>query len=424
YRPGPMKSIPIYIENKKNPNNITYLHQKLREILSDTYGVMVYQEQVMEICRKLAGYSYGHADIVRRAMAKKKPEVMLKERKSFLSGAIENGISENIANKIFDEMISFASYAFNKSHAAAYAYLAYQTAYLKCHYRGIYMASLMSSVMTGGGKLVEYISDCRNAGIEVAPPHINRSVKNFTYSDGKIYFGLLGIKNVGTGFVDTLIRERNTNGRFTSLQNFCERVVSKELNKKAVENLIKSGAFDGLGLNRRQMLENHEMFIDMASKGRRKVMEGQLNFFGSEDDESTAISVAYKPEYDRRKLFAMEMDSSGIYLSGSPLEEYEYLGELLKVWKISSIITDENPENNIAVNLLCIVQNKKIHTAKNGSNMCFLNLADETGVIDAIVFPDLYSVTASKLNQEEIIFINGRISIKDESISLICESII
>ncbi len=424
YRPGPMKSIPLYINNKKNPQSITYFHPKLKEILSDTYGVMVYQEQVMEICRKLAGYSYSHADIVRRAMAKKKPEVMLKERESFVNGASENGVSENVSNKIFDEMVSFASYAFNKSHAAAYAYLAYQTAYLKCHYRGIYMASLMSSVMTGGTRLVEYISDCRNAGVEVASPHINRSVKNFTYSNGKVYFGLVGIKNVGTGFADIIIQERNINGKFTGLQNFCERIAGKELNKKAVENLIKSGAFDGLGLNRRQMLENYEIFIDTASKSERKIIEGQLNFFGNEDNESSGISVAYKPEYDKRRLYAMEMDSSGIYLSGSPLDEYNYMRELLKMRKVGSIISDENSENNTDIKLLCIVQDKKIHTSKNGSKMCFLTLADETGELDSIVFPNLYSVTVSKLNKEEIIFITGRISIKDESISLICENIL
>ena len=250
YRPGPMKSIPIYIENKKHPENITYKHELLREILSDTYGCMVYQEQVMEICRKLAGYSYGHADIVRRAMAKKKHDVMLKERESFVKGAADNGVSEDIANSVFDEMVSFASYAFNKSHAAAYAYLAYQTAYLKYHYRGIYMAALMSSVMGMSSKLSEYIDACRDYGIEILRPDINKSNKGFTFVDGKMYFGLLAIKNAGSGLADKIINEREENGAFFSLQDFCERIGGRELNKKALENLIKAGAFDGLGYRR------------------------------------------------------------------------------------------------------------------------------------------------------------------------------
>ena len=263
YRPGPMKSIPVYIENKKHPENITYKHELLREILSDTYGCMVYQEQVMEICRKLAGYSYGHADIVRRAMAKKKHDVMLKERESFVKGAADNGVSEDIANSVFDEMVSFASYAFNKSHAAAYAYLAYQTAYLKYHYRGIYMAALMSSVMGMSSKLSEYIDACRDYGIEILRPDINKSNKGFTFVDGKMYFGLLAIKNAGSGLADKIINEREENGAFFSLQDFCERIGGRELNKKALENLIKAGAFDGLGLNRRQMLESYEALFEI-----------------------------------------------------------------------------------------------------------------------------------------------------------------
>ncbi|MBQ4533867.1 MAG: DNA polymerase III subunit alpha, partial [Ruminococcus sp.] len=277
YRPGPMKSIPVYIENKKNPDKAVYKHPTLKGILEETYGVMVYQEQVMEICRKLAGYSYGHADIVRRAMAKKKQDVMIMERESFIRGAADNGISDNTANSIFDEMISFASYAFNKSHAAAYAYLSYQTAYLKCHYNGIYMAALMSSVMSGAGKLAEYISSCRSSGINILPPDINRSIKGFRFENGKMYFGLLAIKNIGSGLAEKIIAERKLNGNYRGLQDFCERVGGRELNKKALENLIKAGAFDNLGLNRRQMLEYYETILEDCSSSSRGMIEGQLN---------------------------------------------------------------------------------------------------------------------------------------------------
>ncbi len=422
YRPGPMKSIPVYINNKRNSQNVEYLHPKLKETLEETYGVMVYQEQVMEICRKLAGYSYGHADIVRRAMAKKKQEAMLKERESFVYGAIENGVSTEVANKIFDEMVSFASYAFNKSHAAAYAYLAYQTAYLKCHFRGIYMAALMSSVMTGGNRLAEYINDSRTTGLGVLPPDINKSMKCFVYDQNMLYFGLLAIKNVGWGLADKIIAERNENGRFTGLQDFCERMTGRELNKKALENLIKAGAFDGLSLNRRQMLDTYEMLLEMAGKGTRGVIEGQMNLFDSVSDADTNIKIPYRPEYDKKRLYAMEKEAVGIYLSGDPLSEYNYLAQLLKVQKTSDI-SIENVKDDDPVKMMCIIREKKIHETKKSSKMAFLTLEDGRGEADAVVFPDLFMMTASKLNTDVIVYINGKISKKDDSVSVICGNI-
>ncbi len=422
YRPGPMKSIPVYINNKRNPQNVKYLHPILKDILEETHGVMVYQQQVMEICRKLAGYSYGHADIVRRAMAKKKQDVMLQERESFVYGAMENGVSTGIANNIFDEMVSFASYAFNKSHAAAYAYLAYQTAYLKCHYRGIYMAALMSSVMTGGGRLADYITDCRTAGIDVMPPDVNRSMKGFIYDGKKLYFGLLAVKNAGWGLADKIIANRNENGRFTSLQDFCERISGRELNKKALENLIKAGAFDGLGLNRRQMLESCEMLLEMAGRGVRGVIDGQMNLFDTVSSEDMNIKIPYRPEYDRKKLLAMEKEAAGIYLTSDPLSEYEHLAQLLKVRRTSEITYDSvNDDDN--VKLLCVIRERKLHDTKKGSKMCFLTLEDSNGEIDAVVFPDLFLLSASKLVEDSVVYINGRISKKDDSISVICGSI-
>ncbi len=423
YRPGPMKSIPLYIENKKHPENIKYLHPILKDILEETFGVMVYQEQVMEICRKLAGYSYGHADIVRRAMAKKKHEAMLRERESFVNGAVERNVPCETADKIFEEMISFASYAFNKSHAAAYAYLAYQTAYLKCHYRGIYMAALMSSVMSGGGRLIEYIDDCRTYGLEVLAPDINMSRRGFAYVDGKMYFGLLAVKNAGALLSDKIISERQENGKFKSLQNFCERVNGRELNKKALENLIKAGAFDGLGFNRRQMLDSYEMLMDMACRDSRGVIEGQMNLFGSEISEAASVKIPHRAEFDIKKLLAMEKEATGIYLSGHPLAEYSWLAELLKTCHMSDILNTGNVYDNMPVKLMCVVQEKKIHTAKNGSKMCFLNVADSSGEIDIVVFPDLYAIAGSRTDPENIIYVKGTVSVKDESVSVLASVI-
>lgn len=424
YRPGPMRSIPTYIRNKRDPAKITYLHPLLREILEDTHGVMVYQEQVMEICRKLAGYSYGHADIVRRAMAKKKHEEMLKERQSFVSGAMENGVSQETANKIFDEMVSFASYAFNKSHAAAYAYLAYQTAYLKCHYRGIYMASLMSSVMSGGDRLTEYIADCRRYGMDVLAPNINQSEKGFVYNGNGLYFGLLAVKNAGSGLSDRIISERKANGNYTSLQDFCERVSGRELNKKALENLIMAGAFDGLGANRRQMLESYDMLLDGAGKNRRSVIDGQLGLFDSAAAQPADMKLPYRPEYDRKRLLAMEKEATGIYLTGNPLWEYKWLVNLLKVRSIAGLTVDETVRDGLSVKLMGIIQEKKIHKTKKGDNMCFLNISDGTGELNTIVFPELYMLTGAKLTEETIVYISGKVSFKDEEINVICGNIV
>jgi len=420
YRPGPMKSIPVYIENKKHPENVTYKHPLLKDILSDTYGCMVYQEQVMEICRKLAGYSYGHADIVRRAMAKKKHDVMLKERESFVAGAAENGVSEDIANSVFDEMVSFASYAFNKSHAAAYAYLAYQTAYLKYHYRGIYMAALMSSVMGTAAKLAEYTDSCREYGIEILRPDINRSNKGFTFSDGKMYFGLLAIKNTGSGLAEKIIAEREENGVFHSLQDFCERVEGRELNKKALENLIKAGAFDGLGLNRRQMLESYETLFDMAGSNSRGMIEGQLNFLEGTDTSEMDIRIPYKQEYDHKTILALEKDATGMYLSGHPLAPYSWIAELMHTKKIKDLAGDSSLREGMSVKLLCYVESSKIHMTKKGDKMCFVSFADETGEIEGVVFPNLYMISGSKLGAESIVVVNGKISIKDDRITVIC----
>ena len=423
YRPGPMKSIPVYIENKKNPGKVTYKHPLLRDILADTYGCMVYQEQVMEICRKLAGYSYGHADIVRRAMAKKKHDVMLKERESFVSGAAENGVPEDVANSVFDEMVSFASYAFNKSHAAAYAYLAYQTAYLKCHYRGIYMAALMSSVMSISTKLAEYIASCRENGIDILNPDINKSKRNFTYTDGKMYFGLLAIKNVGSGLADKIIAEREKNGNYYSLQDFCERVEGRELNKKALENLIKAGAFEGLGHNRRQMLENYEALLEMTGAGARGVIEGQLNFLEGTDTTDMEFKMPFRPEYDAQMLLALERDATGMYLSGHPLDSYNWLKEIMHTQRVGEIISDGKITDGTNIRLISFVEDFKLHVTRKGDKMCFVTFSDETGEIEGVVFPELYLLNGAKIKKDAIVFISGKISAKDDQKTVICGSV-
>lgn len=423
YRPGPMKSIPVYIENKKHPEKIIYKHELLKDILSETYGCMVYQEQVMEICRKLAGYSYGHADIVRRAMAKKKHDIMLKERESFVNGASVNGVPEDISNSIFDEMVSFASYAFNKSHAAAYAYLAYQTAYLKYHYRGIFMAALMSSVMGANTKLSEYIDSCRDYGIEILRPDINKSNKGFTYVEGKMYFGLLAIKNIGSGLADKIIIDREENGSFLSLQDFCERIDGRELNKKALENLIKAGAFDGLGLNRRQMLDFYETLIEIASSSSRDIIDGQLNFLEGTDTTQMNIRIPFKPEFDHKELLNFEKECTGMYLSGHPLTPYTWLGEIMHTKKIRELISYGEECDGKNVKILCFTDSIKIHVTKKGDKMCFVNIADETGEIEGIVFPDLFAISGQKLKTDSIIIVNGKISMKDDRVTVICGAI-
>lgn len=419
YRPGPMKSIPLYIKNKNNPDQIRYKHPLLEDILSETYGCIIYQEQVMEICRKLAGYSYGHADVVRRAMAKKKHDVMLKERESFVSGAGKNGVPEKTANEIFDEMMSFASYAFNKSHAAAYACISYQTAYLKYHYRGIYMSALMSSVTTNAEKLSEYINMCRADGIGVVRPDVNRSMKKFSYHDGKMYFGLMAVKNVGEGLAERIVSERTLRGDFRSLQDFIERMDRRDVAKKAIEYLIMSGAFDGLGLNRRQMLENYSMILEKSNTD-SGVIEGQLNFLDGLDTQEMNIRIPHIEEYSRRKLLSMEKDAAGIYFSGNPLSEYWYLPELLRT---TSIKECSGAGDGGSVKIFCLVQNIKLHITKKGDRMCFAELSDETGTIDAVVFPELFRTVSGNLNDGGIILADGKISVKDDGISLICGSV-
>lgn len=442
YRPGPMDSIPTYIANRHDPSKIRYKTPMLEGILKVTYGCMIYQEQVMEIFRTLAGYSYGRADIVRRAMSKKKHDVMERERHNFIyglvnedgtvecEGAVKRGVDEKTANDIFNDMSSFASYAFNKSHAAAYAFVAYKTAWLKCHYPCEFMASLISSVLDDTPKVAEYIAECSRLGIEVVPPHVNVSSERFTARDGKIYFGLLAVKNVGAGFIREIERERKTGGEFTSFYSFCKRMQDKEFNKRAVESLIKCGALDGLGANRRQMLYAFPEIAAELENDRRRNIDGQLGFFDAVPSE--AYNGEYKmptlEEMDRRELLKLEKEMTGLYLMGHPMAEYEQLAERLgcantaelrSADEVGGIYKDES-----RVELLCIITNVRKKITKNNTTMAFVTAEDVFGSIEVIVFPKTYEQQTQLFAEGNIVLIHGRLSVReDEEAKLVCESV-
>ena len=433
YRPGPMESIPKYISNRHNPSRVTYKTPLLKDILEVTYGCIVYQEQVMQIFRHLAGYSYGRADLVRRAMSKKKAAVMERERKSFIYGdknedgtvncigAVANGVPAEVADDIFDEMSSFASYAFNKSHAAAYAYLAYQTAYLKCHYYKEYMAALMTSVLDHTSKMIEYISECRENSVAILNPDINESFEGFTAAKNGIRFGLLAVRNLGRGVLTDIIREREQHGRFTSLQDFCARMYDKDLNKRALEGLVKCGAFDALDLNRRQQYENYERIMDDLSSRSRSNVEGQLDLFGQASQESPGLmtEIPYVPEMPLSERLAMEKESVGIYISGHPMEAYKRTVKARQLPSLLGVVEnartgERDYKDGTPVTLLALLHGKKMHTTRSNAQMCFLNLEDMAGSMEAVVFPKIYDECANKLKIGSILLFSGRLSLKDE----------
>lgn len=431
YRPGPMDSIPTYIENRHHPEKIAYSTPLLKDILDVTYGCIVYQEQVMQICRKLAGYSYGRADLVRRAMAKKKADVMAKERQSFVYGsnnsdgsvdcvgAVANGVPENTAHEIFDRMTSFASYAFNKSHAAAYAYLSYQTAYLRCHWYKEYMAALMTSVLDNTSKLIEYISDCAENGVKVLNPDINESGEGFTSCDSGIRFGLLGIKNLGRNVISTIIGERNNNGKFSSLEDFCTRLYEKSINKKSMESLIKSGAFDGFYLNRREMLHNYDRIFSSLGGDSRRNLDGQLDFFAADSSRVEIPVLDRMDEFTLSELLAMEKEIVGIYISGHPMKQYEPFVSILKYPELHDIIEksgagEDGFNDGEKVTFIAMLQTLKRHITKSGQEMAFCDFEDASGTLEAIIFPKLYVEASKRISEGEIYHIRGRMSISDE----------
>ncbi len=432
YRPGPMDSIPTYIENRHNPDKIKYKTPQLKNILDVTYGCMVYQEQVMQICRELAGYSYGRADIVRRAMAKKKHDVMLKEREFFVDGAVRRGIDKKAANEIFDEMISFASYAFNKAHAAAYAYVAYQTAWLKCHYPCEFLAALLTSFLDNTGKVVQYINECSKLGIKILPPHINESSEEFAVSGGNIHFSLLAIKGLGRGFIKRIVDERTANGNFIDFYDFCRRMYGKDFNRRTLENLIKCGAFDGLGANRRQMYSVIDSIIDELDNAKRRNVDGQIGFgdlSGADEPDYTPSTLFVYPEFDEfspETLLKYEKEVAGMYLSGHPMAKFTHIAERLKCAKISDIVSEENAtyKDNDRVLVLGLIGSAKKKITKNDSTMAFLNLEDTSGSVEVIVFPKILMEKPSMFFEGNIVLIHGRVSMReDEDTKIVCEAV-
>ncbi len=438
YRPGPMDSIPKYIKNRHNPKNVTYKHELLRPILDVTYGCIVYQEQVMQICRQLAGYSYGRADLVRRAMSKKKADVMEQERHNFIHGklnddgsiecvgAVANGVSEKIANMIFNEMSSFAAYAFNKSHAAAYAYISYQTAFLKCHYRKQYMAALLTSVLSNADKVIEYIAECSAQGIKISPPSINSSYVGFTADGEELNFGLLAVKNLGRGAIENIISERELNGDFSSLNDFIERMCGKDINKRAIESLIKCGAFDCFPSNRMEMMRSYESIVDFVDDSARKNIVGQLDLFGTQNVEKPEYIMKKYDDFSFNEKIQMEKEITGLYLSGHPLDGVNLPKSAGKIIPISDILGSVDDiggyKDGDIVKVLCTVQSKKTLTTRTKSLMAFLTVEDKSGSMEVVVFPNIYEKNSSIFSGEKNLVITGKVSIKeDEPPKLLCE---
>ena len=444
YRPGPMDSIPTYIENRHNPAKIKYKTPKLKSILDVTYGCIVYQEQVMQICRELAGYSYGRADIVRRAMSKKKHDVMLRERDSFVNGAVDEngnilcegavrrGVPAGVANEIFDEMISFASYAFNKAHAAAYAFVAYRTAWLKCHYPCEFLAALLTSFLDNSGKVAQYINECSRLGIKILPPHVNRSTEAFEVSDGNIHFSLLAVKNLGRGFIRRMVDERTLNGNFKDFYDFCRRMYGKDFNRRAIESLVKCGAFDGMGANRRQMCAVIDPIIEELDNTKRRNVEGQIGFgdlssgSAAEPTESKS-SFAYPPseEFSPEMLLKYEKEVAGMYLSGHPMAQYRELSKALKCAQIGDIAAEESRyKDNDRVLLLGLITSAKKKITKSDATMAFLNFEDMTGSIEVIVFPKTLIEKPTMFHEGNILLLHGRVSMReDEDTKVVCEAV-
>lgn len=437
YRPGPMESIPRYIENRHHPEKIKYKHPLLKDILDVTYGCIVYQEQVMEICRKLGGYSYGRADLVRRAMAKKKTAVMEKERENFIHGlknedgtfecvgAVRNGVSEQIANEIFDEMASFASYAFNKSHAAAYAFVSYETAYLKCHYPKEYFAALMTSVLDSADKLAEYITECGRLGIGILPPDINESKEGFTVSGQSIRFGLTAIKNLGRGFIKDLVAERDTNGKFTGMKDFISRMLDKDINRRMLESLIKCGAFDSLGYKRRQLMLGYEALLSALESKRKNNLEGQLDLFSAAGSSADAEDIPDAEEFPPKEILAQEKEVIGFYITGNPLSEYSDFIKKKGFPTLREIVNDaERFRDGAPVSAIGVIQSKQLKTTKKNTTMAFVTLDDGTASVETIVFPNVLDRFNRFIEEDAVVIVNGRISIREEEAAkIICDSI-
>lgn len=442
YRPGPMDFIPKYIKGKDEAGKIVYECPQLEPILAPTYGCIVYQEQVMQIVRELAGYSFGRSDLVRRAMSKKKESVMVKERHSFVygneeegvPGCIRNGIPEDVANRIYDEMMDFAKYAFNKSHAAAYAVVSYETAYLKCYHPVEFMAALMTSVIDNPTKVSEYIYTCRQMDIEILPPDINEGDAVFTVSEGSIRYALSAIKGIGRPVIEVVVADREENGPYLSLKDFGTRLSGKEVNKRTVESFIKAGVFTNIHPNRRQLMMSYIQILDQVAAQKKKSLTGQMTLFDMDNyEDKHKEEEVYMPdvsEYSKEQLLALEKEVLGIYVSGHPLEEYE--GRIQK--NVTAISTDfilEEESNKPKLNdgdtkvIGGMITGKTIKTTRTNSMMAFINLEDLYGVVEVIIFPKDYEKYKQFLELDEKVFIRGKVTVEEEKAAkLICQEMI
>ena len=431
YRPGPMQSIPRYIECRHHPEKVTYKHPLLEPILKVTYGCMIYQEQVMQVFQSLAGYSLGKADMVRRAMSKKKMKELEKERINFIygneelgiDGAVKRGVPENVAASLFDEIMDFANYAFNKAHAVCYAVVSFRTAYLKCHYPREYMAALLTSVLDSSDKISEYIQAAREMGIAVLPPDVNESFDSFSVSGRDIRFGLAAVKGVGRSFMKQLVEEREAGGLFSSFQDFCERMYDRELNRRAVESMIKAGAFDSMGYRRSQLLKIVNAVVDAIAQSRKKNIEGQMDLFGMGNDEvrDTQIALPDISEVSKRELLSMEKETTGLYLSGHPMDEYRDLAKQASAASIRRIIDDlsgesEQPvyKDGMTVRLACVITAVRLKSTKNGSMMAYVTVEDESASIELVVFPRSLQQCGAYLTEDSAVLLTGRIDARED----------
>ena len=425
YRPGPMDSIPTFIANKLDARKVTYKTPKLEPILKVTYGCIVYQEQVIEIFRQLGGYTMGQADNIRRAISKKKMKVIESERKTFvygdpeqgIDGCIKRGVSESVGQSIYDEIVAFANYAFNKAHAVCYAVVAYQTAYLKCHYPRQYMAALMTSVLDSATKISGYIAECKELDIAVLPPDINHSDDHFTVEGNAIRFGLGAVKNVGRGLIRSMAAKRAEGGPFKSMEDFLQRMGEGELNKRAVENFIKCGAMDCFGHHRSELLAVYEQMMDSVSSSRKRNLEGQMGLFAmlDDDDAAAAIPIPKKEELSRAELMAMEKETTGIYISGHPMDDYRPFLKNTHVVPIGELMEEESKfQDEQIVSVAGIVQNVKMKTTRNNSMMAYVTVEDDTAGIEMLAFSNVLGQYGGYLRENAAVVITGRLSIRDE----------
>ena len=426
YRPGPMDSIPRFIECSQHPEHVTYKHSLLRPILEVTYGCIVYQEQVIEIFRQLAGFSLGQADMIRRAIDAERVAFVHGDPKRGIAGAVANGVPEAVANSIYDEILDFASYAFNKAHAVCYAIVAYRTAYMKKHYPGEYMAALLSSVLDNGQKIAEYTAECRELGLSLLPPDVNESRSGFSVSGGNIRFGLAAIKGIGRSAVAQLEAERRTAGPFRSFEDFLRRMNDKDFNRRAVENLIRAGGFDSFGYKRKALVSVAGSMIDSISREKRDNISGQIDLFGGWGDEEAedsgdSLPIPDMEDYSPRERMAMEKEMTGLYLSGHPMDEYRTAVRRVGAVPLGAILSDfaseEGPQafsDNQTVTVAGVIDSHRTRTTKNNSLMCYVQLEDDSGTLELIVFQKALDLCGSYIVDNQAVLVRGKISVRDE----------